>query len=263
MRKLRWIGGGLLSAGLGFVPAASAATFDFETSGQWDANFREVLRPEEMSQTSNGAANDFVRKTGSSLNTATVAILDLTPADGVRKNVFTNGFTVTMDIAFTGSGASMGIYAVDPNNEAANGLLALFNVDSSGSNDRFRFWSGSTPTNSGTGAAAGDTTAAGGSNADGVYAPITFTYSVSGTTPTMTIQSGTHTATSTFPAGTALANPEVALRVYGSSSASTLVDIDNLVITPESTEIPEPASAGLLAAGAVLGLSRRSRRRGE
>ena len=260
MRLRRSVFGVIAAAtGLYCVVPASGAILDFETPGQYDANFREVFTGGEMGQTSNGVANDFVTKLfPSGTANATVAILDSTPADGTVKTTFTGGFTVTFDFRAGDASSSIGIYAVDPTNETS-GFLALFNIDDSGAtppgSDRIRIFSGSNPTTSAAGTAAATFTGTAGIDAGSAFTPVTVTYSVVGTTPTMSMNVGTLFGSQTFAPGTAIASPEIALRVFDATSGNAnSTDVDNF------NAVPEPGSAGLLGMGAIALLARRKSR---
>lgn len=237
---------------------AAAAVLTFETPGEYDANFREIHAGPETSQTNNGAANDFVVKTQDpSTNTATVAVFDTTPADDVVKSQFASPVTVTFDARVANASSSVGIYIVNPANDD-QGLLALFNVDDSGAGgqDRIRFWTGANPDTSGAGSTV-DTLSgnAGVTAGSGAFFPMSLTYSVSGSTPTMTLSAGSLSRTFTFAADTAIDNPEIALRLFDTSAAGT-VDVDNFDIVPEPSGA---AVVGLCAAFGVLARRRRNR----
>ena len=243
--------------GLGMASAtAQAYTFDFETDGQYDAAFRKNRQPLEMNQTSNGAANDFLRKTGGSLNTASTSLLDFTPDEAADKTLFNGSITATFGARFSAATLSLGIAVIDPNNEDS-ALLALINVDNvSSTQESFRFFTGSNQTSTSAGAQAGstinaETLLAASSTAD--FVPVTVDYSISGATPTMKVTVGDFTATSNFAAGTAINNPEFGLRLYAARSDTDFVDIDDLNV------VPEPASIGLLGVGALGLLARRRR----
>ena len=122
-----------------------AGPFDFETAGQFTANFQtppNVSGTRVLAQTNNGAANDTLRFEDT---TATIqgvtAVYDTTPADttaGTATSVAATRFEVAFTLTGTASGSSYGIHLIDIAN-SANNTLALFNLVA-GTGDTIRFF---------------------------------------------------------------------------------------------------------------------------
>ena len=74
---------------------------NFETEGQYAANFRfvedEGNGPRRDVQSSNGAANDYLRVTGATGASRHVSVYDTTPASNAARDSFGSGLTVEFD----------------------------------------------------------------------------------------------------------------------------------------------------------------------
>jgi hypothetical protein len=175
----------------------------------------------------------------------------------VSKTVSLN---VTMDLSFSTSGNSFGIYIINAANEA-QGYLALFNVNNSGSNDTIRFSSAvvnpTTPSTVGSipaGSYANNQDL--GIGPTGTFSSYSFSYSINANNEAvLSMTAGAQTSTYTIAGTSAFTNVEVGFRL-GSSSGT--VGVDNFNIS--TTAIPEPSTYAALAGIAVLGMCLARRR---
>lgn len=247
---------------------SQSVSLDFETTGQFSDNFRGVALPGgTAAQTSNGAANDFVRHDRTTGTNAGVAYLyDTTPGDTTpaTQSVFSTGspVTVSFDLFAAPSGSSFGVYFADPSNPG-NNVLALFTANTG--NDSFAFFRDGTISSGSltAGTQIGTTTTV----ATTIEAGTTFTtgggFSVTlsfvGATPTLSLTAGGQTVSKSFSAGDVdWTNTVVILRLFdNNASVGSGVGVDNFTISA----IPEPAHAAtVLALGAVCFAAVRRRR---
>lgn len=260
MKKLLPVYAGFL---LGASVAAHADTppLDFETAGQFSGSFRILnANGAALTQTSNGVASDYMQSangSGSALvfdaNGATAGISSFTVSQSAS-------LTVSADISFTVSSNSFGIYIINAANEA-EGYLAIFNVNNSGTNDQIRYANGIVnPSTSAAGTlVAGSSGFANnadtGINLGGVFGAVSLTYSINGSNaPVLTLTAGSQTSSYTI-AGTAFTEVEVGFRL---GSSSGIVGMDNLNIV--TSAVPEPSTYSALAGITVLGLAALRRR---
>jgi hypothetical protein len=197
-----------------------------------------------------------------------VGIYDTSPGDvDVTQNLFAGDFRVEFDISGVQAGSSFGVVLINPDeiNFRADNLLALFNLDNSGTTDLIRFFrDGNSPYNNGSAGTLVGTAVSGNSGLDvssdaaPVWGHFRMDYTVVAGVPQMTLTVGSLSATSTFAASDALPSAvEVAFRVFDATATQGTAKLDNFQITL----VPEPGSAALLGLG--LGgwlLLRRQRR---
>lgn len=263
MKKLLPCYAGLLF-GAATVLNAAAINLDFETAGQFPNSFRTLnANGATLVQTSNGAGNDFMT---SSNGSGSVLVYDANGSAGGSSS-FTVGqslpLTVSANVSFTVSNNSFGIYIVNAAN-AAQGYLAIFNVNASGGNDQIRFASNAVPSTSGAGSLGAGSFA---NNADtgittgSVFGGVSLTYSINGSNnPVLTMTAGSQTSSITFSSiTTPFTEVEVGFR-FGSSSG--IVGMDELNIVPTTASIPEPSTFAVLAGFSVLGVCALRRRAG-
>jgi hypothetical protein len=256
MNKLLPCYAGLLfGAAVGLNAATTVhANLDFETS-QYPNNFRVLnANGATLSQTANGAGNDFMRSVNGSGSSVLYDANGSTSGISSFSVSATQSLTVSADVNFTVSNNSFGVYIVNAANEA-QGYLAIFNVNFSGTNDQLRFASNAVPTTSGAG-----TLVAGSypNNADSgigltAFGNISLTYSINElNNPVLTMTAGTQTSSIAFSSiSTPFTEVEIGFR-FGSSSGT--IGMDNLTIS--TTSIPEPSTyaalAGVIAIGACI-----------
>lgn len=255
-RNMRWLL--RLGAVATFATAgpANAAVIDFETTGDYANNFRQIFANNApATQTNNGAANDFVVVNGA---TAVTTAYDTTAADGTVKSTFTvsqsQWLTVSADLKFGGATSSYGVYIVDAGNES-KGYLALFNVDSSGTNDLIRFTSGASPNTGGAaGLNSGKSVAA---VALDTVGNVSVTYGIDADNhPVLSLTVGGTSDSITFTGITSpLTDVEVAVRM-SPQVVGTTSSFDNFATT--AVAVPEPATMALLG---LIGLPLLGRRR--
>jgi hypothetical protein len=249
---------------------ARAVVLDFETPGQYEANFREVLAGDDLGVTSQGG-NNVLRK-GGGASSPSVAIYDTTPASTAVKTTFPQGgFRASFDARFGDAGSSVGVYVVDSQDESRGFLSALIINDSSeGGLDVTRTSRQSNPLTgelgSGGGGAGRITNADPGST---LYTPVSVTYwTDEAGSPQLVTTWGSHgtattsrgVQTSTFVGTTPINNPQFALRFFDAVPGNAGgIEIDNLEIVP----VPEPAALGVLFAAAAGLMLRRTRYRGD
>ena len=200
-----------------------------------------------------GGTNALTVSGGSNVGNNGVSIVyDATPGDGTStQNLYTSGVTVSLDFQGTTANSSIGIML--GNAAESSSLMALFNLDYTGTTDEIRFFTGS-PISTNLGAdtllSAGTVTGNSGANAGGSYVHLQLTYSVSGTTPTLTLTAGSLSATYTFAAGTAIDPTEIGLRIYDVNNTTSSTYMTNFAIS--TLAVPEPATTAFLGMGAGL-----------
>ena len=244
----------LLSAG--FVQTrAGAVVLGFDTPGQYEANFREVLAGDDLGVTSQGGTG--VLRKGGSASSPSVAIYDTTPADATLKTTFPQGgFRASFDARFGDAGSSVGVYVVDPTDESKAFLMALTindpifgGLDSTRSHRQANALTGETGTGSG-----GAGRVANADPGSAVFTPISVTYWTDELgrpqfVTTWGAPGGDRSVgISTFGGTLPIANPQFGLRFFDAVPGNGGgVEIDNLEIIP----VPEPAALGVLCAAAA------------
>jgi hypothetical protein len=244
------------------VTAHAQVSLDFETAGQVSGNFRN-LGPATNSntQSSNSAANDYlIHNIADSSFSAAVLLYDTTPGDTTNGTQSTfslsSPLAVSFDFRATTANSSVGIIFADSTN-AGNHVLALFNVDSSGTTDLFRFFKDGTVTTASvdSGVQSGtNQSVSTGVDVGSSFGNYSVTLSVVGTTPTLAVTVGNQTFSRTFAAGDFdWANTTVALRLFdaGNTSSTPNIWVDNFTIS----SIPEPSTYAAISGAAVLGLA--------
>ncbi|RYD79458.1 MAG: PEP-CTERM sorting domain-containing protein [Verrucomicrobiaceae bacterium] len=241
--------------------AAESLTLDFESTNQYSENFRAFLNGQLVTQSSLGAANDYITlKSVAGLNSATTAY-DVTPADDLAKSFFTvtqeTPLTISANVAFSSATSSFGIYIVDKNNEGA-GYLALFNIDQTATTtDMIRFYSGATPLTGGTGTV--HSSFDGNAFALNEFGSVSVTYSINANNnPVLSMTAGGFSKSVTFSdITTPFTEVEVAMRISAQGAVGQTVNVDNFLVP-----VPEPSSAALLGiSGVVIAGFRRRRAR--
>lgn len=249
-------------AAVASVTAHAQVSLDFETAGQVSGNFRN-LGPATNSntQSSNAAANDYlIHNISNGSFSAAVLLYDTTPGDttGGTQSVFSvsSPLTVSVDFRATTANSSVGIIFADPAN-AGNHVLALFNVDNSGTTDLFRFFKDGTVTTASVTAGTQSGTsqsASTGVDAGSSFGNYSVTLSVVGTTPTLAVTVGNQTFSNTFSSGDFdWSNTTVILRLFDAGNGTSTADlwVDNFTINA----IPEPSTYAAISGAAVLGLA--------
>jgi hypothetical protein len=251
------------------VTAYAQVSLDFETTGQFSDNFRNLGGASTNSQSSNAEANDYlIHDISNGSSNAAAFLYDTTPGDTTSGTQSTfsvsSPLTVSFDFRATTAGSSIGVIFADSTN-ASNHVLALFNIDNGGSTsgDLFRFWKDGTVNTSGvgTGTQSGtNITASTGIDVGSTFGSYSATLSVVGTTPTLALTVGSQSFSRTFVAGDFdWANTTVILRLFDAGTGSSASDIwvDNFTIS----SVPEPSTYAAIFGVAVLGLALSRRRR--
>lgn len=255
-------------AGMIATNAQAVGPIDFETAGDLANNFRlntNVLAVARLSQTGPGAGNDYIQHNNTPFASGggTIGIYDTTPGDiDATQNTFAGPFSVEFDISGVQASSSFGVFLINPAENAPtrnDNLLALFNLDSTGTTDLIRFFrDGNTPFNdANAGTQVNSVSGSSGLNVSSDLSPVwehfKLDYSVLLGVPQLTLTVGSLSATSTYSAAHALpANVEVAFRIFDSSATEGTAKIDNFQITLA----PEPGSGVLLGIGAMVFLNR-------
>jgi len=252
----------LSAAAFASMTANAQVSLDFETAGQVSGNFRN-LGPATSSniQSSNVAANNYlIHNIADSSFSAAALLYDTTPSDttaGTQSTFSTaSPLTVSFDFRATTANSSVGIIFADATN-AGNHVLALFNVDNSGTTDLFRFFKDGTVTTTAVDAgtqSGSNNTASTGVDVGSAFGNYSVTLSVAGTTPTLAVTVGTQTFSRTFAAGDFdWASTTVVLRLFdaGNTSSTPNIWVDNFTIGA----IPEPSTYAAVSGAAVLGLA--------
>jgi hypothetical protein len=254
-------------------------SLDFETALDFTNNFRFTSNPvaSTQTQTSNGAANDYVAtlSAAGSVNART-AIFDKGVQGIANQNLFaptvpTLGIKVTADIRAASAGSSFGVFIVNPVEGTANTHpLALFSWDTSGLNDRLRLFSVAQISGNGVGTAVLDNglSNSGLAVGDTAFAPMSLIYKQSISDPTAAIFNFTVGSITTgdisLGANTYLPSFEIGFRTTDGNSVSispsvtNTTDFDNLQIIDL---VPEPSTYALCAIGfgIVLFIRRKSK----
>jgi hypothetical protein len=250
------------------VTAYAQVSLDFETAGQVSGNFRN-LGPVITSntQSSNGVSNDYlIHNVPDSSGSAAALLYDTTPGDttvGTQSTFSVSSpLTVSFDFRASTANSSVGIIFAD-SNDASNNVLALFNIDNSGTTDLFRFFKdGSVTTTSVTGGLQSGSNQAVSTGVDvgSTLGRYSVTLSVAGTVPTLAVTVGSQTFSNTFGGLTDYdwGNTTVILRLFDAGGANVNTDIwvDNLTIGA----IPEPSTYAAIFGAVVLGLALARRR---
>ncbi|NJL70290.1 MAG: PEP-CTERM sorting domain-containing protein [Candidatus Competibacteraceae bacterium] len=253
-------------------PAVHAQVLTFETGtasdNQFTQNFRRIdsWTDNTVGQTDPTAGepnNDYAF-----LSTSTVSpdpinggllLFDTTPADTTAgtDNTFAGPLTITLDISAVQADSSIGIMFLDGTN--TNNLLALFNLDTTGTSDRIRFFRDGIATAVSAGTQIG-TTANGGSglNISGTdpftFGTMTVTYTPGTSNDTLlSLTVGTLSHSVSILNTDRIDTPRIGVRLFDPSSAAGSVKFDNFSI------VPEPSTVALLLCGlgALAALRRR------
>ncbi|NMC82647.1 MAG: PEP-CTERM sorting domain-containing protein [Armatimonadetes bacterium] len=244
---------------------------DFETAGDLANNFRlntNTVNSSRLSQIGPSVDNDFIAHNNNPFNSSstTVGIYDTSPGDvDATQSLFSGAFSVEFDISAVQTASSFGVVLINPDeiNFRTDNLLALFNVDNSGTLDTIRFFrDGNSPFNNGSAgtlvgtAVNGDSGLNVSSDAAPVWGHFKMDYAVNAGVPQMTVTVGNFSATSAFDAAHALpSSVEVAFRIYDLSGDGS-AKLDNFQIT----SVPEPTSAALIGLGLAAALLNYRRR---
>jgi hypothetical protein len=238
---------------------------NFNTAGQFTGNFRKLTTTTNViTETGSAISLDLAGST-----TGPFHEYDTDPASAPGTPfVVGDGLRVTFQFRVAAGGSTVGVFFADPTsveNGPSNSLLGLFNINSTGTLDRFRLTSDSANLSTGDLGTVAlneevDTTVG---LSTTTLSDFSLTLTVAGTTPTLAMTVGGVTRSQTFAPGTFdFANGEavVILRLFdGSTAAGTPVVLDNFAIT----SIPEPgAASGLALAGLAGALLIRRRRQG-
>lgn len=230
--------------------AQNTLSFELETPGQWNANFRalQTIGSGTAAQTTVSGVGLF-RLDSTSGTSSAAYLFDQTPSDttaDTQSTFATDGqITVSYSLRAATANSSFSVVFIDPAN-FSNNLVAIFNVFTGG--DTIRFFKDGVIASGSVGTQVGSTitqTTSAEPNS-GTFTSYTVNLIVSGTTPTITITPAGGTATtSSFSAGDfdfSGGKTLVALRFYdASTNASTPLDVDNIVITsPSAPNNPPP-----------------------
>ncbi|MDR1280152.1 MAG: hypothetical protein LBK99_04955 [Opitutaceae bacterium] len=245
------------------LPAARALDLDTTT---FAANFRKSYGT-AISTWSNMENGGIGASTSNAVNGG--YIYDTTPGDGTKgtQSTFTitkaNSLTVSISLSIPTTNSSIGIYIVDPDNENT-GYLALYNVNSSGTNDLIRFSTNATPSNGGAGSLPLGSTGSGlDLNETGT---LVFTYGLNENDQGVMTLSMFNSGSATTPVHsdsftmTGISNPlttfEVSLRIAGQPGNGTYVlNHFSATVGDGAGAIPEPATVTLLSgAVAIIGV---------
>lgn len=252
------------------IGSAQSILLDFETAGQFSANFRGVsILGGTAAQTANGASNDFVKHDRQTATDKGVAYLyDTTPADTTvgTQSVFSTDadLTVSFDLYAAPAASSFAIIFADSTN-LGNNIMGFFRVNASGQTDTVDFYRDGTVSSSDltAGTAVGSTF----SQDVGIGVGTAFTsgngysatLSIAGTTPTIALSVGDATVSRTFAAGDInWTDTVLILRLYDvGAGVGSGVGIDNFAVSA----IPEPSGVASVAGLLTLALALASRRR--
>lgn len=252
----------LISAALAMAstPAIGQVFFDFETPGQFTANFRNISTVGTTTQTT-GLGNNYLVHEGPG-GGAAILLYDSTPGDitsGTHSTFATNqALSVSFQFSATAATSSVGVVFSSPT-ATNNNLLALFNVDATSSTDTFRFFRDGADMSATAGTPVGTTTSVStGVNVGSPLTSLTATLSAAGSSPTLTLTVGSQTITQNLAANDIdWSNTIVLIRLYDASASTTPIHVDNLSIGA----IPEPSTFALAGGLAALALAACRRRR--
>lgn len=225
-------------------PMASAAVLDFETPGQLAGNFRDVDGGSTLTQTSNGADNDYANVADNT--SRKVLFYDTTPGEAATADSFSGPLTIESDIRM--GGGSFGVYLLNADN-LDQAYLALFNYS-----DRIRI--SDDVTNADSNDAGGldvyDQTGTTGVTQN-EWTTLRVDYLIDGDDhPVITVTVGSFTSGPiTLSDVTAFDSLSIGLRISPQNGATAF---DNFTV------VPEPGTAALAGLGAALCLIRRKRR---
>jgi hypothetical protein len=243
----------LSSVALLGATAAHAVTvsYDFSTAAQFTDNFTHRVTTPIANNTVSVVSGVLQQNitTGSATNAA--AVYTYTPTTfALDEGVITASMSLKAPAPTAGQSTSFGIYFSDGSNDA-NNLLALFNVDTSGTTDTFRvfrdgaFGTGAAGTQIGTTQNFSPSVMAAGAAG---FTTVSFT--LSSTSVSLTVDGQT---LSQSISGTDLnwTNTNVSFRSFdGRLSVDGLLQMDNFVLT--GVAIPEPSTYALVAGGLCL-----------
>lgn len=242
------------------LTASAQVSLDFETAGQVSGNFRNLgpTANNTNTQSANSAANDYLIHDITGSANAAALLYDTTPGDttSATQSTFSTSAPLTVSFDFRAGNAtsSVGIIFADSTN-ASNNVLALFNLDNTGTNDLFRFFKDGTVTTGSitAGTQSGSSTAASsGLDVGTVFGNYSVTLSVAGSTPTLSVTVGSQTFSNTFATGDYdWADTTVILRLFDAGSTVSTVWVDNFAINA----IPEPSTYAISFGTAALGLA--------
>lgn len=267
----------IIVAGAGETARAQVGPFDFETAGQYSGNFYAVSASGELGQTT-GLGNNYVQLNDIAGQNA--AFYYGTSVNTALEPIFGGTFTVQFDVSAVTANSAFGVYLVNAANPA-NSLLAYFNLDSSGTSDKIRFFMNGNPANATSTAGTLLTTGitgTGGSLSSGSYSgnsgldvssdnytsptgtpvfgtmDVTYTPGSSPNTTTLGLSLGSLSAVATLPDSEVITNPEVAVRmVDAGNNVPGTAKMDNFSISESPIPVPEPSTLVLLSSG--LGLA--------
>ncbi len=260
---------------------AFAAVYDFETANQFSDSFHTLasVNSPTTAQTSNGAANDYLRMaqrpSGNFQVTSAFAYNTSATKTLANSDTFGGAFTVDFKVSSnTPGGSGFGLFLFDPtSSNGSNNLYAWVQFNQSSENDRIRIARDASPTSTGngttyttglTGTNAGFLDASGyhqvnafssTSNSSPVFTNGSITYTPgTGDTTTLAFTLGAATVTAVIPDTDVISNPAIAFRLntYGNGTAEWRLDD---IAFPNA--VPEPASMGLLALAGTALLARR------
>ncbi|MDR1283485.1 MAG: hypothetical protein LBK99_22090 [Opitutaceae bacterium] len=236
-------------------PTLSAVTITFDSGDAFFENFR-LFKQNGDNPTYDATNGGMTVPKG---NNATY-VYDTTPADATKatQDTFTispnNPFTISTTFVMGYANSSIGIYIVNPANEAT-GYLALYNINASASKDQLRIATNAIPNITGAGTLIGVTDQDGlDLNQEGIM-KITYGLEAEGTTGYLSIDLYSSAAPETPVYSftkTAITDPlttfEIALRFSRQAS-------DNAYVIKNLEMVPELATHATLAGLALLGIA--------
>jgi hypothetical protein len=252
-------------------PALAVTVVNFEGPNDFANNFSTIpaIAGTNATPIGQGVANSngFAQQLQTGTGAGGVALLNGVYTASSTPEVFSADFAVAV------GNASVGFLVVDAANPD-NNLLALVNVDRTGTLDRIRGFRDGVYyalTSAGTGGSVFDSgdpaTLNVGINvstdATPAFGTLTFRYAVVAGAPQLSIQYGATTTTITgFAAADSITNYQLGLRLFdgrtvvpNEPSTLTPAKFDNFTFTP----IPEPAVLGSILAGGLLMLRRKAK----